>query len=143
MSAALAEHIRSNAGGNVIGVFALSGRQYNAYLRLSNELLGALREKFGDVEQDFVQATGYGFYYLTESEARALVSFRTADAVRNHIIAIANEKSRSLGQAGTSEGSGSVLKLRLLIGLCKKDPIIFLSAKLQLPREGSKAGKNY
>lgn len=104
--AALADHIRSN-GGNVIGVFALTGRQYSAKLRLSNELLGALREKFGDIEQDFARATGYGFDNLTESEARALAAFRPSDAVRNRILAQANVRSDGLGGEATGNVLGS------------------------------------
>lgn len=101
--AALAEHIRSN-GRDVIGVFVLIGRQYSAKLRLSNELLSAIREKYGDIEQDFVRARRYRYDYLTESEARDLVSFRPADTVRNRILEAGNEGSQRVGEAGTSEG---------------------------------------
>jgi hypothetical protein len=55
-------------------------------------------------------ATGYGFDYLTESEARALTSFRPSDTVRNRIIAQGNVGSDGLDGQGTGEGSGSVLK---------------------------------
>lgn len=82
--AALASHIEAG-GGRVIAAVALTGKDYSATLRLSPDTLRELRGKFGDVEEDFRAATGHGFDALTESEARYLVRFRPADAVRNRI----------------------------------------------------------
>lgn len=104
--AALASHIQSK-GGKVVGIVALTGKQYSAKLILSDELLNELRETFGDVENDFRKANGYGFEGLTESEARALVRFRPADAVRSRIIAEGNEKGRGLDGSGTAQSLGS------------------------------------
>jgi hypothetical protein len=67
--AALASHIHDN-GGQVVGVVALTGKQYSAKIAPSPELLGQIREKYADVEPQFRAATGYGFDALTESEAR-------------------------------------------------------------------------
>ncbi|MFV0383701.1 Eco57I restriction-modification methylase domain-containing protein, partial [Paracoccus sp. (in: a-proteobacteria)] len=84
--AALASHIEA-AGGRVIGAVALTGKQYSATLRPSDATLLALRDKHGDLENDFRIATGYGFDALTESEARYLAGFKPADAVRDRILA--------------------------------------------------------
>lgn len=67
--ASLANHIRAG-GGEVLGVAALSGKHYSVALSLSDEYLTQLHERFGDVEDPFRAATGYGFDALTESEGR-------------------------------------------------------------------------
>ena len=87
--AALADHIRQS-GGTVVGAVALTGKQYSANLRLSDESLAQLREQHGAVEDDFRRATGHGFDRLTESEARALAKFRPltpseAESLRNEM----------------------------------------------------------
>lgn len=97
--AALASHIQSG-GGNVVGAVALTGKQYSAILRPSPETLSALREKHGDLENDFRAATGYGFDALTESEARYLTNFKPADAVRDRILA-----ERDKGRDGDGEAN--------------------------------------
>jgi GGDEF domain-containing protein/adenine/guanine phosphoribosyltransferase-like PRPP-binding protein len=84
--AAMVDHIESR-GGMVIGTVALTGKQYSAKIALSEQTLGNLREKFGDIEQQFQRATGHGFDVLTESEARYLINFKPADAVRDRILA--------------------------------------------------------
>lgn len=83
--AALAGHIEAG-GGRVIGAVALTGKQYSAKLRPSGDILSALREKHGDLENDFRAATGHGFDSLTESEARYLTNFKPADAIRVRIL---------------------------------------------------------
>lgn len=104
--AALAGHIQAN-GGKVTGVVALTGKQYSAKLSLSDELLDEIRANFGDVENDFSRATGYGFDRLTESEARAIARFRPADAVRSRIIAEGNAAGVQVDEKGTGERLGS------------------------------------
>jgi hypothetical protein len=89
--AALASHIRQG-GGQVVGAFALTGKQYSAKLRLDPVTLQQLRDKHGDIEHDFRTATGYGFPALTQSEARTLTNFRPAESVRNRIFAARDEK---------------------------------------------------
>jgi hypothetical protein len=84
--ASLENHI-AQRGGHVIGAVALTGKKYSAKLRPSLQLIGQLRESFGDIEHAFKAATGYGFGALTASEARYLVNFKPADTVRARIIA--------------------------------------------------------
>lgn len=107
--AALADHI-TRSGGKVVGAVALTGKQYSATLRLSEGLLTQLRERLGDVENDFRRATGYGFEQLTESEARTLVKFRPLERVRDRILEEGNARVDGLdagseGQAASPLGS--------------------------------------
>ncbi|WP_326999495.1 PLxRFG domain-containing protein [Comamonas testosteroni] len=82
--AALASHIR-DGGGTVAGVIALTGKQYSAKIHPSVETLASLRQKHGDLENEFRAATGYGFDSLTESEARYLARYEPADRLRDRI----------------------------------------------------------
>lgn len=91
--AALASHIQQQ-GGHVVGVFALTGKQYSAKLKLDPALLGQLIDKYGDIEHEFRAATGYSFQALTQSEARTLAHFKPSESVRNRILTAGNE-SRS------------------------------------------------
>ncbi len=84
--AALASHIR-DGGGTVAGVVALTGKQYSAKIQPSPETLTSLRQKHGDLEDQFRAATGYGFDALTESEARYLARYEPADRLRDRISA--------------------------------------------------------
>ncbi|MGX0617628.1 orotate phosphoribosyltransferase-like protein [Cupriavidus metallidurans] len=88
--AAMASHIEEN-GGHVLAVVALTGKQYSAKLNASPETLQRLRDKYGDIEQAFRAATGYGFDALTQSEARYLASFEPAQSVRDRVLAAGNE----------------------------------------------------
>ncbi|WP_315128084.1 PLxRFG domain-containing protein [Comamonas antarctica] len=83
--AALASHIREG-GGTVAGVIALTGKQYSATIQPSPETLAALRQKHGDLENEFRAATGYGFDALTQSEARYLARYEPADRLRDRIL---------------------------------------------------------
>ncbi len=91
--ASLASHILDN-GGKISAVVALTGKQYSAKIEPSTELLGQVRDQYGDVESDFRSATGYGFDALTQSEARYLAKHNDAQSVRNRII----EAGRQAGQ---------------------------------------------
>ncbi|TYK72093.1 PLxRFG domain-containing protein [Comamonas sp. Z1] len=82
--AALASHIREG-GGTVAGVIALTGKQYSAKIQPSPETLASLRQKHGDLENEYRAATGYGFDALTESEARYLARYEPADRLRDRI----------------------------------------------------------
>nr|RDS95200.1 PLxRFG domain-containing protein [Cereibacter sphaeroides f. sp. denitrificans] len=101
--ASLAGHIEAG-GGRVVSTVALTGKQYSAKLALSPETLQALRDKHGDIEPDFIRATGYGFDALTESEARYLARFKPPEAVRDRILA---EGRR--GGAGADQGNAQGL----------------------------------
>ena len=91
--AALASHIREG-GGNVSAVVALTGKQYSAKIQPSPETLASLRQKHGDLEDQFRAATGYGFDALTESEARYLARFEPAQRFRDRIA----EEGRRAGE---------------------------------------------
>ena len=91
--AALASHIREG-GGDVVGVVALTGKQYSAKIQPSPEILASLRQKHGDLEDQFRTATGYGFDALTESEARYLARFEPAERLRDRIA----EEGRRAGE---------------------------------------------
>ncbi len=104
--AALASHIEQN-GGHVAAIVALTGRQYSRALVPGITVLQRLRNRFGDMENAFRQATGYGFDGLTASEARYLANFNPADAVRNRILAAAQEGRHRAGQSDPGRGSGS------------------------------------
>ena len=90
--AALASHIRQH-GGDVAGVFALTGKQYSATLRLSHDTLKTLRERYGDIENEFRAATGRGFDSLTESEGRYLATHGAPDVIRARILAEGHARS--------------------------------------------------
>lgn len=91
--AALASHIREG-GGNVSAVVALTGKQYSAKIQPSPETLASLRQKHGDLEDQFRAATGYGFDALTESEARYFARFEPAERLRDRIA----EEGRRAGE---------------------------------------------
>ncbi|UUC95582.1 PLxRFG domain-containing protein [Comamonas sp. C11] len=97
--AALASHIREG-GGTVAGVIALTGKQYSAKIQPSAESLASLRQKHGDLENEFRAATGYGFDSLTESEARYLARYEPADRLRDRISAEGHR-----GRAGEDQGN--------------------------------------
>lgn len=100
----MADHIR-RGGGRVVAAVALTGKQYSRILRLNDGTLAALRQRFGDLEGVFREARGHGFEHLTESEARQLVSFRPAHAVRDRILAEGSQGGDGLDATGTAEGT--------------------------------------
>lgn len=97
--AALASHIREG-GGTVAGVIALTGKQYSAKIQPTTESLASLRQKHGDLENEFRAATGYGFDSLTESEARYLARYEPADRLRDRISAEGHR-----GRSGEDQGN--------------------------------------
>jgi len=100
--AALESHIRDN-GGSVVGAVALTGKQYSATLKPSTESLKLLRDKFGDIENDFQASTGYGFDALTQSEVRYLTNFKPADTVRAEIVARGNAARSGEDQSNSGQ----------------------------------------
>lgn len=86
--AALKGHIEAN-GGNVIGVVAMSGKQYSSLLAPTSDTLEALRKRWPDLEGWWNEQFGYGFGRLTESEARYLARVRvpSLDALRDRVLA--------------------------------------------------------
>lgn len=100
--ASLASHIEQG-GGRVVGAFTLTGKQYSATMQPSAETLNQLRNKHGDLEQDFRAATGHGFDALTQSEARYLASYEPAQRLRDRIVAERIARSQQ-ENADDSEG---------------------------------------
>lgn len=101
--AALASHIQ-RGGGRVVGAVALTGKQYSATIKPSDKTLEQLREKHGDIEQDFRAATGYGFDALTQSEARYLANYEPAQRLRDRVV----EEGRRARAVGDSPDAGSL-----------------------------------
>lgn len=101
--AALASHIHEG-GGNVVGVVALTGKQYSAKIQPSPETLASLRQKHGDLEDQFRTATGYGFDALTESEARYLARFEPAERLRDRIAEEGRRASERADQGNPRQG---------------------------------------
>ncbi|MBK0130199.1 PLxRFG domain-containing protein [Delftia sp. S66] len=101
--AALASHVREG-GGNVVGVVALTGKQYSAKIQPSPEILATLRQKHGDLEDQFRAATGYGFDALTESEARYLARFEPAERLRDRIAEEGRRGSERADQGNPRQG---------------------------------------
>lgn len=80
-------HIEQS-GATVIGVYALTGKQYSAQLRLGSDTLTTLREKYGTLEPFWQQTFGYDFSKLTEWEAKFIInSGKSIDEVRDRILA--------------------------------------------------------
>lgn len=104
--AALASHIREG-GGNVVGVVALTGKQYSAKIQPSPEILASLRQKHGDFEDQFRSATGYGFDALTESEARYLARFEPAQRLRDRIAEEGRRGSERADQGNPRQGDNA------------------------------------
>jgi orotate phosphoribosyltransferase len=97
--AALSDHIERN-GGHVIGSATLTGKQYSAKISLSDQTLGNIREKHGDIEQQFKSSKGYGFDALTESEARYLANYKPTDTIRSRILAEEQSSHHDDGKNG-------------------------------------------
>ena len=71
----------------------------------------AVHQKFGDLENEFVKATGYGFDQLTQSEARYLANFKPAITVRNRILEAGSQGRRSSDEGNSGQRSGGSPKL--------------------------------
>jgi hypothetical protein len=77
-------------------IVVLSGKQYPAIFSVDPATISLIQEKFGELEDDFRKATGYGFDQLTQSEARSIANFKPASAVRDRI-------TQEAKQAGSGE----------------------------------------
>jgi len=85
-------------------IVAWTGQDSSATLALNDDTLTQLREKHGTSEPDFIKGLGYGFDSLTESEARQLLKWKPAEAVRNRILEAGSEGVISNGP-GVSQGT--------------------------------------
>ena len=76
-------------GGQVTGAVVLTGKPYSAKITPSSGQIAALRSKHGQIEDWWRAEFGFGFDFLTESEARYLVRSPDVDTIRNRILAAA------------------------------------------------------
>jgi len=74
-------------GGTAIGCTTLTGKPWSAKLAPSADTLRKLREKHGgELESWWEDTFGYGFGFLTESEARYLARADSVELIRNRIL---------------------------------------------------------
>ncbi|MFW2177525.1 MULTISPECIES: phosphoribosyltransferase [unclassified Moraxella] len=79
-------HIESQ-GSQVIGSYALTGKQYSVQLRLNPQTLQTLRKSYGNLETWWQETFGYDFSKLTEWEAKFIInSGKTPEQVRDRIL---------------------------------------------------------
>lgn len=83
-------------GGKVVANIALTGKDCSSKIEISDEMLNNVRQKFGDIENEFRKITGYGFDGLTQSEARYITLGISSDKFRNRII---EESQKAKGRA--------------------------------------------
>lgn len=87
--AQLKTHIE-DAGGKVLLVSALTGKDFSRKIALSPATLGRLRDRFGSIENWWRDTFGYGFEGFTESEARYLLKLGgdpTPESIRDRVAA--------------------------------------------------------
>lgn len=96
--AQLKTHIEDN-GGRVVGVFALSGKQYSAKLSLDESTLSDVRAKYEPIENWWKDELGFDFAGLTQSEARYILkSGLSPDALRDQVTAARQAAGIGAGQ---------------------------------------------
>ncbi len=79
-------HIESQ-GVKVLFATNLTGKQYSAKLSLAPNTLLEMRPLYAAIEPWWITCFGYGFDYLTESEARYIIrNGQAPDILRNRII---------------------------------------------------------
>ena len=71
------------------------------------QAVNAVHQKYGDWENEFIKATGYGFDQLTQSEARYLANFKPAITVRNRILEAGSKGRPSASDGNSGQRSGS------------------------------------
>lgn len=87
-------HVEAH-GGKVIGSVVLCGKAYSGKLRLTQDMLDALRQKHGrELEEWWIATFGYGFEKLTESEARYLARSKDAHTIRARLAAAGGARDR-------------------------------------------------
>ncbi len=80
-------------GGIVIGSIVMAGKDFSSKLKLQQSTLTELRSKHGNLEPEWLTVFGYGFDFLTESEARYLVKTENADRIRAEILATTKNRN--------------------------------------------------
>ena len=80
-------------GGIVIGSVVMAGKDFSSKLKLQQSTLTELRSKHGNLEPEWLTVFGYGFDFLTESEARYLVKTEDANRIRAEILVTAKNRN--------------------------------------------------
>ena len=80
-------------GGIVIGSVVMAGKDFSSKLKLQQSTLTELRSKHGNLEPEWLTVFGYGFDFLTESEARYLVKTEDANRIRTEILATTKNRN--------------------------------------------------
>ncbi len=73
-------------GGFVVAAIVMAGKDYSAKLKLEQITLEKLREHHGNLESEWNAVFGYGFEFLTESEARYLINTKNAERIRTEVF---------------------------------------------------------
>ena len=90
-------------GGKTIANIALTGKAYISKIALSENSLKSVRDKYGDLENEFKQATGYGYEGLTASEARYVTLGIASNKFRDRIIAESQKATSNTTQKTTND----------------------------------------
>lgn len=137
--AQLKTHIE-DAGGKVLLVSALTGKDYSRKIALSPETLGRLRDRFGSIENWWRDTFGYGFEGFTESEAAYLLKLRgdpTPESIRDRVVAGGLPEVRGVhrsraGEQGVARGlafdQAQTLKQQLTSNWGRNAPRVVLVA---------------
>lgn len=108
--AQLKTHIERE-GGHVVLATALTAKDYSRKLALDPASLRKVRGRFGAIEGWWKEQFGHGFDGLTESEARAILTFDrgrlSADGLRNRILAGKIPEVERVGAAAAGDRSGA------------------------------------
>ncbi len=81
-------------GGKVVASVVLAGKPYSAKLSLLEDTLEELRRHHGNLEDEWRAVFGYGFDFLTESEARYLIRTPDAERIRSNVLEAAKAGNR-------------------------------------------------
>lgn len=108
--AQLKTHIERE-GGHVLLATALTAKDYSRKLALDPNTLRQMRGRFGSIESWWKQQFGHGFDGLTESEARAALTYDkgrlSADALRNRVAAGKIPEIGRVGEAAAGDRPGT------------------------------------
>ncbi|MGC1547994.1 MAG: PLxRFG domain-containing protein, partial [Rhodanobacter sp.] len=108
--AQLKTHIERE-GGHVVLATSLTAKDYSRKLALDPDTLRKVRGRFGPIESWWKQQFGHGFDGLTESEARAILTYDkgrlSPDALRNRVDAGRIPEIQRVGEAAVGDRPGA------------------------------------
>lgn len=108
--AQLKTHIERE-GGHVLLATSLTAKDYSRKLALDPNTLRQMRGRFGSIEDWWKQQFGHGFDGLTESEARAALTYDkgrlSPDALRNRVTAGKIPEIGRVGEAAAGDRPGA------------------------------------